>query len=89
MTDDQLQPLYDILGEAFKAGQDHVSNPNGPNAGHFLFPLAARMEEELATYIDAERDICAAIASVHGSESAARAIHARQSLPSSPERETL
>lgn len=87
MTDPK-QPLYDILIEAFENGRVYEKNTSIKTAGDILSPLAARMETEIATYIDAERDICAAIASVHGSESAARAIHARQSLPSSPERET-
>lgn len=42
-----LQPLYDILGEAFKSGMAYVdpANKDGPTAGDILFPLAARMEE--------------------------------------------
>lgn len=38
-----LQALYDILGEAYKAGHD--DHEEGPTAGSILVPLAARMEK--------------------------------------------
>lgn len=49
MTDDRLQALYDILGEAYKAGRD--DHEEGPTAGNVLFSLAARMEEEITRIV--------------------------------------
>lgn len=43
------QPLYDILLEAYRAGQLDAGQDTGRTAGDVLFPLAARMEEEIKT----------------------------------------
>lgn len=101
MTDPR-QPLYDILGEAFNAGKEHVLlSPDEPSAASVLFPLAARMEEAVQKLVDAEREQCAMIAEEHachyplalGEEVGgwiAEEVRKRHcSLPSSPERETL
>lgn len=40
-------PLYDILREAFEAGERIAFHPDGPTAGSELAALAARMEEEV------------------------------------------
>lgn len=43
-----LQPLYDIFGEAFKAGMEYGEEKHGHiTAAEILFPLAARMEAEI------------------------------------------
>lgn len=60
---DNLQPLYDILGDAFKAGAAHAKDET-LSAADSLFPLAARMEEEVQKLIEAERQECAEIADV-------------------------
>lgn len=49
MTDPK-QVLYDILGEAFQAGR-HFDEPDSPTASQILFPLAARMEEEITRIV--------------------------------------
>lgn len=93
------QPLYDILGEAFKAGAAHAKDET-LLAADSLFPLAARMESEIQRLVEKEREACAEIASANlvydedgsgwnaGTLETAAQIRAR-SLPSSPEREAL
>jgi hypothetical protein len=97
-----LQPLYDILGEAFKAGQAYVQSEceeRDISASWYLFPLAARMEAEIKRMVQEERMACLYLAEAeresHGSLNAGyrAAQHiaediANRSLPSSPERET-
>lgn len=39
------QPLYNILREAFEAGERIAFHPDGPTAGSELAALAARMEK--------------------------------------------
>jgi hypothetical protein len=92
MTD--LQPLYDLLGVAYRAGEMAGLHPeSAPTAGNVLFPLAARMEAEIQKLVDEEREDCAVIAITTPGpwhllpSNIARTIRAR-SLPSSPERET-
>lgn len=53
MTDPK-QPIYDILGEAFKAGRTYVTEGYDLSAASVLFPLAARMEEEVKKLIEQE-----------------------------------
>lgn len=48
------QPLYDILLEAYRAGQLDAGQDTGRTAGNVLFPLAARMEEEIAILTKAQ-----------------------------------
>jgi hypothetical protein len=58
-----LQPLYDLLGEAFKAGMAYVealeNSEYDRGAASILFPLAARTEEEVQKFIEEEREACA------------------------------
>lgn len=94
MTDPK-QSLYDILGEAFNAGKEHVLlSPDEPSAASVLFPLAARMEAEVQKLVKVERNACANIATTwtlakHNSAQDIKTEILRRSLPSSPERETL
>jgi hypothetical protein len=99
MTDPK-QPLYDILGEAFKAGRTYVTEGYDLSAATILFPLAARMEETVQKLINDEIRACAQVAEDCRDEidveadtpkMVARYIQYRllaRSLPSSPERET-
>lgn len=99
MTDPK-QALYDILGEAYKAGELAAAlNPNAPSAASVLFPLAARMEQITGTLINAETQRCAAAAAKWQHTRESRVISGAtprwikeeilaRSLPSSPERET-
>lgn len=99
MTDPK-QLLYDILGETFKFGVLYGEEKSGHiTVAEILFPLTARMEEEMARLIKTEREDCAKIAMGFAglaglsespndiAEYIGRCIRQR-SLPSSPERET-
>lgn len=58
-----LQALYDILGEAWKAGRDYAMKASAyPSASDALFPLAARMETEVRGLVDAELETSLQIA---------------------------
>lgn len=85
-----LQALYDILGEAFNAGKSYVESEfegRDVSAASLLFPLAARMEEGVKELIEAETEACVAIAVKFSAYVTAMNI-SKRFLPSSPERET-
>lgn len=92
MTDPK-QPLYDILGEAFKAGQRYYVNgdfikveecDDPPSAASILFPLAARMESELQKIVAARDDLWMQMLQRH----VTNIVQEYHDFPSSPERET-
>lgn len=78
------QALYDILKEAFEGGRRHAVDMNVMSS-HILFPLAARMEEEVKRQTKAMQEECATLAESYQDQCCADAIRA---LRSSPERET-